>query len=111
LTSKVSDLDDIISTKSKSNTKELNERINIFNCVEKIINSLEIDIANNGIAIYNSIRKDDFTNVNPTYLERVLYNLISNGIKYKSDKRNSTVILQSVHAKTELKILVGDNGI
>lgn len=110
MTSKISDLDDNISTKSKSNTKELNERINIFNCVEKIICSLEIDIADNGIAIYNSIRKDDFTNINPTYLERVLYYLISNGIKYKSDNRNSTVILQSVHAKPNLKFWLETTG-
>ncbi len=70
-----------------------------------------MDIAHNEIAIYNSIRKDDFINVNPAYLESVIYNLISNGIKYKSDKRNSKVILQSVHTKNELKILIADNGI
>jgi PAS domain S-box-containing protein len=111
LTSTIVDLDDIISIKSKSSSKELNERINIYNCAEKIINSLEMDIAQNEIAIYNSIRKDDFINVNPAYLESVIYNLISNGIKYKSDTRNSKVILQSVHTKNELKILIGDNGI
>nr|WP_321246085.1 ATP-binding protein [uncultured Psychroserpens sp.] len=76
-----------------------------------MINNLEMDIAHNEIAIYNSIRKDDFINVNPAYLESVIYNLISNGIKYKSDKRNSKVILQSVHTKNELKILIADNGI
>ena len=111
LTSTIVDLDDIISIKSKSDSKDLNERINIYNCAEKVINNLEMDIAHNEIAIYNSIRKDDFINVNPAYLESVIYNLISNGIKYKSDKRNSKVILQSVHTKNELKILIADNGI
>ena len=111
LTSTIIDLDDIISIKSKSNSKELNERVNIYNCAEKVINSLEMDIAHNKIAIYNSIRKDDSINVNPAYLESVIYNLISNGIKYRSNKRNSKVILQSVHTKNELKILIGDNGI
>jgi PAS domain S-box-containing protein len=111
LTSTIIDLDDIISIKSKSNSKELAARVNIFDCAEKIVDSLEIDIAHNAIEVYNSIRKDDFINVNPAYLESILYNLISNGIKYKSDKRNAKVILQSVHTKTELKILIGDNGI
>ncbi|WP_052184139.1 PAS domain-containing sensor histidine kinase [Psychroserpens sp. Hel_I_66] len=111
LTSTIVDLDEIISIKTKSNSKDINERINIYNCAEKVINSLEMDIAHNGIAIYNSIRKGDFINANKSYLESIFYNLISNAIKYKSDNRNSKIILQSVHTKDELKILVGDNGI
>jgi PAS domain S-box-containing protein len=111
LTNTIVDLDGIISIKSKSNTTELNERINIFTCIEKIIDSLEIEIANNDIAIYNSIRKDDFLIANRSYLESVIYNLISNGIKYRSEKRNSKIILQSIHTSDELKILVADNGI
>nr|WP_321222679.1 PAS domain-containing sensor histidine kinase [uncultured Psychroserpens sp.] len=111
LTTTIVDLDDIISIKTKSNTKELSERVNVFKCAEHIINSLEMDIAHNEIAIYNSIRQDDFINVNKSYLESVLYNLISNGIKYRSDERNSKIILQSVHTKNELRILVADNGI
>ncbi|MEH6537486.1 MAG: PAS domain-containing sensor histidine kinase [Psychroserpens sp.] len=111
LTTTIVDLDDIISIKSKSNTQELNERVNIFDCAEKIIDSLEIDIANNEIALYNSIRKDDFLVANRSYIESILHNLISNGIKYKSNERNSKVILQSIHTSKELKILVSDNGI
>jgi light-regulated signal transduction histidine kinase (bacteriophytochrome) len=37
--------------------------------------------------------------------------LISNGIKYKSNNRDSKIILQSVHSENELKILIEDNGI
>ncbi|MCK8479904.1 sensor histidine kinase [Psychroserpens algicola] len=111
LTSTIIDLDDIISIKSKSNVQELNERVNIYACVEKIIDSLEIEIAHNEVAIYNSIRKDDFIIANRSYLESIIYNLISNGLKYKSDKRKSKIILQSIHSKNELKILVADNGI
>ncbi|WP_460218711.1 sensor histidine kinase [Psychroserpens sp. MEBiC05023] len=111
LTTTIVDLDDIISIKAKSNTKELNERVNIFTCAEKVIDSLEIDIAHNEIAIYNSIRKDDFLTANRSYLESVLYNLISNAIKYRAEDRKAKVILQSVHTKHELKILIADNGI
>ncbi|MDG5491415.1 PAS domain-containing sensor histidine kinase [Psychroserpens sp. SPM9] len=111
LTSTIIDLDDIINIKSKSETNELNERVHLFNCAEKVINSLEIEIANNEVAIYNSIRQDDFLVANRSYLESILHNLISNGIKYKSEERHSKVILQSIHTKNELKILVSDNGI
>ncbi|TXE19595.1 PAS domain S-box protein [Psychroserpens burtonensis] len=111
LTTTIVDLDDIISIKTKSNAKELNESVNVFDCAEKVINSLEMDIAHSEIAIYNSIIKDDFINVNRSYLESILYNLISNGIKYKSNNRNSKITLQSVHSENELKILIEDNGI
>jgi len=111
LTTTIVDLDDIISIKSKSNTKALNERVNIFNCTEKIIDSLELDITNNDVVIYNSIRKDDHLVANRSYLESILHNLISNGIKYRSNNRKSKVILQSIHTKNEFKILVADNGI
>ncbi|WP_299277020.1 PAS domain-containing sensor histidine kinase [uncultured Psychroserpens sp.] len=111
LTSTIVDLDDIISIKSKSNTNELNERVNIFNCAEKVIDSLEIESANNEVALFNSIRKDDYLVANRSYLESVIYNLISNGIKYKHPNRKSKVILQTMHTKDALKILVSDNGI
>ncbi|MFT7051241.1 MAG: PAS domain S-box-containing protein [Psychroserpens sp.] len=111
LTTTIVDLDDIISIKTKSNAKDLNESVNIFDCAEKVINSLEMDIAHNEIAICNSIIKNDFINVNRSYLESILYNLISNGIKYKSNNRDSKIILQSVHSENELKILIEDNGI
>lgn len=111
LSTTIVDLDDIISIKAKSNSHELYERINVFACAEKIIESLEIEIDKNEINIYNSIRKDDYLFANRSYLKSILYNLISNGIKYRSKDRKPKVILQSIHSKNELKILIADNGI
>lgn len=111
LTTTIIDLDDIISIKAKSNSAELNERINIFNCSEKIITGLKIAIKEHNISIYNSIRKDDFLMTNRPYLESIIYNLISNGIKYRSHHRKPKIILQSLHSKSEYKLLIADNGI
>jgi len=111
LTTTIVDLDDIISIKAKSNAHELNERINVFSCAEKIIDSLQIEIDKNQIGVYNSIRKDDHLLANRPYLESIFYNLICNSIKYRSNDRKSKVILQSIHSKKELKILISDNGI
>lgn len=111
LTTTIIDLDDIISIKAKSNSHELNERINVFTCSEKIIDSLNIAIEDHQITVHNSIRNDDFLKANRSYLESILYNLITNGIKYRSTSRKPKIILQSLHSKTEYKILVSDNGI
>ncbi len=111
LTTTIVDLDNIISIKTKSNNHELNERINVFQCVEKILSNLKMEIKAQHVSTYNSIRKDDFLITNRPYFESILYNLISNSIKYRSTDRNPKIIIQSLHSKKEYKILIADNGI
>ncbi|WP_299336188.1 PAS domain-containing sensor histidine kinase [uncultured Psychroserpens sp.] len=111
LTSTIVDLDDIISIKSKSNSNDLNENVNVFDSVEKVINNLEIDIANNEIAIFNTIEKDVELFANRSYLESIIFNLISNGIKYRHPERHGKIIIKSEVTDSDVTILVSDNGI
>jgi len=53
LTTTIVDLDDIISIKSKRKINQLNERVNLFDCVNNVIESLEIECTNNDVTIYN----------------------------------------------------------
>lgn len=111
LTTTIVDLDDIISIKSKTNINQLNERVNLFECLNKVIESLEIESSKKEVTIYNALRMDDFLMTNRSYLESVIYNLVSNGIKYSDSSKKSQIIIQSVHTKDTLKILIADNGI
>lgn len=111
LTTTIVDLDDIISIKSKSTSNDLNETIHVFECAEKVIDNLELEIANNSIAIFNYIEKDCVLTANRSYLESILYNLISNGIKYRHPERQSKITLKSVKSDDALKILISDNGL
>ncbi|MGB3607390.1 sensor histidine kinase [Psychroserpens sp.] len=111
LTTTIIDLDDIISIKSKSESNQLNESVNLFNCADKIIKSLEIDSALHTVSIYNTIKQDDVLIANRSYLESILHNLISNGIKYRAKERSPKITLQSVSTDTDLKLLISDNGI
>ncbi|WP_296386318.1 PAS domain-containing sensor histidine kinase [Winogradskyella sp.] len=111
LTTTIIDLDDIISIKSKSDINQLNERVNLFECANKVVKSLDIDSTNKNITIYNALRMDDTLVTNRSYLESVIYNLISNGIKYSDSSKKSQIIIQSVHTKDTIKILIADNGI
>lgn len=110
LSTTIVDLDDIISIKSKSNSNDLNENILLFDCAEKVIDNLELEIANNTIAVYNYIEKDHVLIANRSYLESILYNLISNSIKYRHPERQSKITLKSVQTNNTLKILISDNG-
>ncbi|NRR92532.1 PAS domain-containing sensor histidine kinase [Winogradskyella undariae] len=111
LTTTIVDLDDIVSIKSKSDSQDLNEHINLYDFTNKIIESLKIDIENKEITVHNAIKKGDTLFTNKPYLESIFYNLISNGIKYSDPKKDSQIIIEAIHINNTIKILISDNGI
>lgn len=111
LTTTIVDLDDIVSIKSKAHTSQLNERVNLYDCSNKVIESLKIESSKRGVTIHNALRKDEVLLTNTAYLESVFYNLISNGIKYSDSNKSAQIIIQSIHSKDAVKILISDNGI
>lgn len=111
LTDTITDLNGIISIKSKSDTQELNERVNIKSCVDKVIKSFDLDIQKSGVRINNSIREDIFLTTNVSYLESIIHNLISNGIKYRNNKHNSHISFLSKINKESIQLIISDNGI
>ncbi len=111
LSSTIVDLDDIVSIKSKINNHQLNERVNLYDCSNKVIESLKLESSKKGVVIHNALRKDEVLLTNTSYLESIFYNLISNSIKYSDPNKNSQIIIQSIHTKDTVKILISDNGI
>lgn len=111
LTNTIVDLDDIITIKSKAQVSQINERVYLHNCCSKIIDSLSIESEEKSVTIHNALRKDEVILSNKSYLDSIFYNLISNGIKYSDPNKKSQIIIQSVHTKDTIKILISDNGI
>lgn len=111
LTNTIVDLDDIISIKSKAQSHQINERVYLHNCCNKVIESLSSESKARGVTIHNALRKDEVILSNKSYLDSIFYNLISNGIKYSDPNKKSQIIIQSVHTKDFIKILISDNGI
>lgn len=111
LTDTIVDLNDIISIKSKTNIEQINEPINIYSCANKILKSLELEIQQKEISVHNAIREVDQLKTNASYFESILYNIISNSIKYSDPDKKSKIILQTLHTNDSIKILISDNGI
>ncbi len=111
LTKTIVNLDDIISIKSKSETTELNEQVDLFECTNKIIESLKLESSKKSVNLFNALKPKDTLFTNRAYLESIIYNLISNGIKYADDKKSSQVIISSIDTSEAIKIIVADNGI
>jgi signal transduction histidine kinase len=47
----------------------------------------------------------------PSYFESIMFNLITNAIKYKSPERNPVIEITAKRANSKTAILVSDNGI
>lgn len=79
--------------------------------IEKSISSLLISAKNAGVLLQNEVPDDIRVFGLPAYLESIIMNFISNGIKYSSKKRNSYVKI-TVEVTQDFVILIfKDNGL
>ncbi|UZO80986.1 PAS domain S-box protein [Aquimarina sp. ERC-38] len=97
----------LINTSIKDNL----EGINLQNTIKKVLRSV-VALAQEGqVTIKYDIDADIRILGVPAYLDSILLNLITNGIKYRSTERNSYINISSVCYKDQIEILVEDNGI
>jgi PAS domain S-box-containing protein len=102
----------------------LNEVINIRTNVSLIIESLSLkeyidnvmkifskQIITNEVTILNHIPEDLVINYNPAYLESILYNIISNAIRYSDPERKIIIDLKWITKKNKNLLEISDNGI
>jgi PAS domain S-box-containing protein len=113
-----------VSTSLNETMLHLSEVININANINLIIKPLNlsqyiINAENNlieqiqtyGITITSTIPRNLFINYNPAYLESILYNLISNAIRYRHPERKSIINLKWKEDTNGNYIEISDNGI
>lgn len=105
----VKDLNTILSF--RKNSDSLIATVDFATEVTKINITLEREIANT-----NAVITTDFTAVETIrtvkpYLESILYNLISNAIKYRSPDRAPVIHLKTERLENEILLTVTDNGL
>lgn len=105
----VKDLGIILSARTPLNDKK--EKVNIHNLIHRISDTLENQIFESG-CIINTELSDDAIEVFSikSYMESIVYNLISNAIKYKSPKRRPQITISSKKINDSILIKVSDNG-
>lgn len=87
------------------------EKINLHNYISNTLKVLSKQINENKITVNININKDIEINYNPAYMESILYNIISNAIRYSHKERNSYVTL-NFYQENDFKVLeISDNGI
>ena len=106
----IKDLNVVLATRSALN--EIKEKVSFPLLIRSICNTFSGQIRESEIVIKTNIQ-DDASEIFSikSYLESILYNLISNAIKYKSNSRTPELMIDISRQKDFFVIKMIDNGI
>ncbi len=102
-------LNDVVSIHSNLNLKLETLNLNFF--IEKAINVLREQIESKMVLVHNLVAANTTVNYNPAYLESIIFNFLSNAIKYSSPDRQPTVVIDSYTENNKMVLRFADNGI
>ncbi len=95
----------------RTNVSLVVQRLNLNEYVENVMKVFSQQIISKKIAIFNHIPEDLIINYNPAYLESILYNLISNAIRYSHPERKIIIYLKWITEDDKNYLEISDNGI
>jgi PAS domain S-box-containing protein len=103
----MSNLNEVVSIRTNINLNT--EHLNLSQYIEKAKSILSQQIAKQDAEVQNLVPKNVEINYNAAYLESVLFNLISNAVRYSHKDRKAEIIITFDEETKSLKIK--DNGI
>lgn len=110
LSGTISNLNDIAS--SNRNLSDKPKLILLREYIDKTINTLKAQISEKDVIILCDIPNDIQITYNAAYLESILFNLISNAVKYSDSSRQSIVKINAeMTSINDLLLSVEDNGL
>lgn len=95
----------------KSHPENLKTPIIIKNEVEKVLHSFNAIIKKENIEVKIDIDQKIKLNTIPSYFESIMFNLISNAIKYKSETEKPKIEISVIKQSSICVIIVKDNGL
>ena len=116
LTESVSTLDETIKDLGniidiRNDITRIRQKLLLQNEVDSIVKLLKKDIGENHITLQLDFKAHPYIySVRPMF-HSILYNLISNGIKYRSSERKPTINISSQTHNDVIKIIIEDNGL
>jgi PAS domain S-box-containing protein len=100
-------LNEVVNIRNNINLKI--ENLNLNNFIENTLSLLKPQIENKSAIVENNASDDIFIEYNRDYLESILYNFISNALRYSHPDRNPIITLS--FNKNEKSLSIKDNGI
>jgi signal transduction histidine kinase len=102
-------LDHIVSV--KNNPTSLMKRINLKHEIDRVFEILTLTGKSLNAHLSNYVPADVFIDAVPAYLESIILNLLSNGIKYRNPERDPEISIHYFRDSSNIKLEVRDNGI
>ena len=98
-------------TNIRTNIGLVSEPLNLEMFFTRVKSVLADQITSKGVTILTAIPADTMINYNPAYLESILYNVISNSIRFRHPSRKPIIKINLV-IENDMKVLqISDNGI
>ncbi|MFE3847841.1 PAS domain S-box protein [Flavobacterium sp. LB3P45] len=95
----------------RTNIGLVSESLNLKQYIDTAQRVLTEQITLNDVAITSMIPDDVMVNYNPAYLESILYNVISNSIRYRHPERKPAISIKWL-LENEINVLqISDNGV
>lgn len=85
--------------------------INLHEAINRIVDSSQGLIAQHEFEIYNNIPQDMIVPIVPAYLDSIVLNMLTNGIKYSSNERVSWLKFSAEKKEGQITIFIEDNGL
>ncbi|MEQ8478997.1 PAS domain S-box protein [Fulvivirga sp.] len=105
----LNDLVDLVAFNEKPHYEAI--QIDLKKYVDEIISNIEQEVIQSGTIIKTDFSKVDLFYFSDKYLKSILQNLITNAVKYRSDKRQSKIDISAELSNNNINIRVKDNGI
>lgn len=95
----------------RNNIGLVSEPLNLQYYINTVQNVLSEQITSKEVSISTILPNDVIINYNPAYLESILYNIISNSIRYSHPERKPAIVIKwSVENDTKV-LQISDNGV
>jgi signal transduction histidine kinase len=95
----------------RTNVSLVIQSLNLKECIENVMKVFSQQIISKEVTILNQIPDDLIINYNPAYLESILFNLISNAIRYSHPERKIVIYLKWKTKIDKNHLEISDNGI
>jgi PAS domain S-box-containing protein len=94
----------------RTNIDLATESLNLKEYIDNVMKVFSKQIISKEVTIFNHISEDLTINYNPAYLESILYNIISNAIRYSHSERKIIIDIKWITKKNKNILEISDNG-
>jgi PAS domain S-box-containing protein len=105
----IKDLNEILSINEEHRKPQ--KLVNLYDAIEKVRLSLIGSLMKNQVVLHNDVDQNIWLDAVPSYVDSILINIISNGVKYCSPDRNSFIQVTTSTEGNKYVIKFEDNGL